>query len=154
MLCVFNFVQRFFQSSKALGLLSPFQKFLLCGKDLAYMFGAISESTVSRTFLHGIDVLYHRFKPLINWPKKKTLPMDFHKHCPSCVAIIDCFKILMDRPLNPLFRAQTFSNYKHHNTVKFLIGISPQGTVTFISEGWGASGISYSWRCLSSRQRI
>ena len=30
-----------------------------------------------------------------------------------------------------------WSNYKHHNTVKFLIGISPQGVVSFISEGWG-----------------
>ena len=34
-------------------------------------------------------------------------------------------------------RAQTWSNYKKHNTVKFLIGITPQGTVAFISKGWG-----------------
>ena len=131
-------------------MLSPFQRFLLgiirlrlklCGKDLAYRFGAISESTVSRTFLHGIDVLYHRLKPLIIWTEsdslRKTLPMDFRKHCPNCAVIIDGFEIFLDRPLNPLARAQTFSNYKHHNTVKYLIGISPQGTVTFISEGWG-----------------
>ena len=39
--------------------------------------------------------------------------------------------------LNPLARAQTFSSYEHHNTVKYLIGITPQGTVSFISEGWG-----------------
>ena len=34
-------------------------------------------------------------------------------------------------------RAQTWSNYKHHNTVKFFIGIAPQGSITFISKGWG-----------------
>ena len=34
-------------------------------------------------------------------------------------------------------RSQTWSNYKHHNTVKFLIGISPQGVVSFVSRGWG-----------------
>jgi hypothetical protein len=34
-------------------------------------------------------------------------------------------------------RAQTWSNYKHHNTAKYLIGITPQGTVSFISKGWG-----------------
>lgn len=34
-------------------------------------------------------------------------------------------------------RAQTWSNYKHHNTIKFLIGIAPQGFVTFISSAWG-----------------
>ena len=28
-------------------------------------------------------------------------------------------------------------NYKHHNTVKILIRITPQGTVCFVSEAWG-----------------
>ncbi|XP_047139058.1 uncharacterized protein LOC124814978 [Hydra vulgaris] len=28
-------------------------------------------------------------------------------------------------------------SYKHHNTVKFLIGIVPQGVVSFISKSWG-----------------
>mgnify|MGYP001798006644 CR=1 FL=1 len=148
LLCIYDFVKEYLQSVK--GLLSPFSKFLLCltrlrlnlgGKDLAYRFGNISEATVSRAFLHAVDVLYQRLKPLIIWPDReslrKTLPMDFRKHCPNCVVIIDCFEIFLDRPSNPLARAQTFSSYKHHNTVKYLIGISPQGTVTFISEGWG-----------------
>ena len=26
---------------------------------------------------------------------------------------------------------------KHHNTVKFLIGVTPQGTVSFLSHAWG-----------------
>ena len=43
----------------------------------------------------------------------------------------------MDRPTNLLARAQTYSSYKHHNTVKYLIGITPQGTVSYISDGWG-----------------
>ena len=130
--------------------MSLFQKVLLglirmrlnlSGRDLGYRFGGISEATVSRTFLHVVDVLYHRLKPLIIWPDRdalrRTLPMDFRKHCPNCVVIIDCFEIFLDRPLNPLAKAQTFSSYKHHNTVKYLIGITPQGTVSFISEGWG-----------------
>jgi hypothetical protein len=43
----------------------------------------------------------------------------------------------MERPKRLMARAQTWSNYKHHNTVKFLIGISPQGSITFVSKGWG-----------------
>ena len=43
----------------------------------------------------------------------------------------------MERPTHLLARAQTYSSYKHHNTVKYLIGIIPQGTVSFRSEGWG-----------------
>ena len=30
-----------------------------------------------------------------------------------------------------------WSSYKHHNTVKILIGIAPQGVVSFVSESWG-----------------
>ncbi len=43
----------------------------------------------------------------------------------------------IEHPTSLKARAQTWSNYKHHNTVKFLIGIAPQGVVTFISKGWG-----------------
>ena len=63
--------------------------------------------------------------------------MCFRKHCPTCAIIIDCFEVFLDRPTNLLAHAQTYSAYKHHNTVKYLIGITPQGTVSFISKGWG-----------------
>ena len=82
-----------------------------------------------------------RLKLLIFWPNRhnlrKAMPMDFRKHCPSCAVIIDCFELFIERPMNLLARAQTYSSYKHHNTVKYLIGITPQGTVSFISDGWG-----------------
>ena len=42
-----------------------------------------------------------------------------------------------ERPSDLMARAQTFSNYKHHNTVKFLIAITPQGVISFVSKGWG-----------------
>lgn len=51
--------------------------------------------------------------------------------------VIDCFGIFIDKPTNLLARAQTFSSYKHHNTIKVLIGISPQGAISFVSEAWG-----------------
>lgn len=85
--------------------------------------------------------MYVKLKSLIIWPEReilhKTMPMDFRKHCPNCVVIIDCFEIFLERPTNLLARAQTYSSYKHHNTVKYLIGITPQGSVSFISQGWG-----------------
>lgn len=55
----------------------------------------------------------------------------------KCVVIIDCFKVFIDLPSNLIARAETWSSYKHHNTVKFLIGISPQGTGSYISNAWG-----------------
>ena len=49
----------------------------------------------------------------------------------------DCFEVFIERPSNLLAMAQTFSSYKHHNTIKILVGITPQGTISFVSETWG-----------------
>ena len=51
--------------------------------------------------------------------------------------IIDCFEVFIERPSNLCARATTWSNYKHKNTAKVLIGIAPQGAVTYVSEAWG-----------------
>ena len=84
--------------------------------------------------------MYERLKPLIIWPEHeelyKTMPIAFKKFGKRIV-IIDCFEIFMERPSTLKARAQTWSNYKHHNTCKFLIGITPQGTISFVSQAWG-----------------
>ena len=55
-----------------------------------------------------------------------TMPMDFRSAFGCKVAlIIDCFEVFIERQSNLLARAQTWSNYKHQNAVKFLIGITP-----------------------------
>ena len=109
-------------------------------QDLAYRF-QVTQSTVSRYFNRWLDVLYTCLSCLITWPERdqlmKTMPMEFRKHFRKCVVIVDCFEIFVERPTSQGARAQTWSNYKHHNTVKFLIGITPQGSVAFISQGWG-----------------
>ena len=51
--------------------------------------------------------------------------------------IIDCFEIFIERPSSLRARALAWSTYKHHNTVKYLIGIAPQGLISFISQGYG-----------------
>ena len=132
------------------GKLSKYQQMLLClirlrmnylFKDLAYQLN-ISVATVQRSFHNVLDVLYHRLSFLIRWPERdelrKTMPMCFRALYQKKVAvIIDCFELFTEKPSGALNQVQTYSNYKHHQTVKYLIGISPQGTVTFISDGWG-----------------
>ena len=49
------------------------------------------------------------------------MPMEFRKKFNKCIVIIDCFEVFMERPKGLMARAQTWSNYKHHNTVKILI---------------------------------
>ena len=43
----------------------------------------------------------------------------------------------MEKPSDLLARAQVWCNYKHHSTVKFLIGITPQGKISFVSKCYG-----------------
>ncbi len=79
-----------------------------------------------------------KLKPLIKWPDRAML----WTSTPACyrasfgkkvVVILDCFEIFIERPSNLLARAST----KHHNTVKVLIGIAPQGVVSFVSDTRG-----------------
>ena len=110
----------------------------LSGQDLAYRF-KVHSCTISRTFMHVMEVLYVKLKRLVIWPDRdkllKTMPMDFHLNFPKCVVIFGCFEIFLERPTNLLARAQTYSSYQHHNTVNYLIGVMPQGTVSYISDG-------------------
>jgi len=80
-------------------------------------------------------------KSIIKWPSKgavlKNMPKSFRRHFKRCRCIIDCTEIFIERPTNLTARAQTWSNYKHHNTVKYLVGITPAGAVSFLSTGWG-----------------
>ena len=43
-------------------------------------------------------------------------------------------KLFIQQPSLPELQQRTFSRYKNHNTYKGLIGISPSGAVTFVSE--------------------
>ena len=50
------------------------------------------------------------------------------------VIIIDCIEIFIEQPSDLLARAQVWSNYKRHATVTFLIGITAQDTISFVSK--------------------
>lgn len=68
----------------------------------------------------------------------RTMPQCFKfSFGTKTTVIIDCFEIFIEKPTNLLARAQTFSSYKHHNTIKVLIGITPQGSISYVSEAWG-----------------
>ena len=83
---------------------------------------------------------YH-LKFLIKWPTKEVcssdLPKIFRALYPLTQCIIDCSEIFTERPYLYQARAQTYSNYKKHNTVKFLVGITPCGAISFLSKCWG-----------------
>lgn len=109
-------------------------------QDLAYRF-VVSVTTVSRIFSYWIVVMDVRLKFMISWPVREqlwqTMPMFFQYAFGKEVVVIDCFEVFIECPSNLLARAQTFSSYKHHSTFKVLVGITPQGSISFVSEAWG-----------------
>ncbi|XP_063067225.1 uncharacterized protein LOC134458738 isoform X1 [Engraulis encrasicolus] len=131
-------------------VLSPFQMLILTlmrlrlnlpMQHLAYVF-SVDRTTISRTFNSMVELLYCTITPLIVWPSREalytTMPHQFVEAFGNRVAVIvDCFEIFIERPSNLTTQAQAYSNYKHNTTMKYLIGITPYGTISFISKGWG-----------------
>jgi len=146
---VFGFVNKAVHTNDT-AKLSPFQEFMAtivklrlnCPvQDLAYRLN-VSCATVSRIFLKWMTAMDKCLYTLILWPDRealcKTMLECFRASFGTKVAvIIDCFEIFIERPSNLQARASTWSSYKHHNTVKILLGITPQGVVSFVSESWG-----------------
>ena len=111
----------------------------LLNQDIADRFG-VSEPAFSRMFIRWINVIYNDLKLLFPWPSKelirRRMPLQFSRF-PSTRIIIDCTEIFVQRPSSLQSQSLTFSNYKQHNTFKVLVGISPGGALTFISDLWG-----------------
>ena len=108
-------------------------------KDLAYRF-RINYSMVSKIYRSWLVILSKALQPLIVWHSRCVLRQHFpsaFKSYKNCACIIDCTEIFIERSLNLEARAISWSNYKHTNTIKYLIGISPAGAVTSLSHGWG-----------------
>ena len=109
-------------------------------QDLAYRFG-IHVTKVTKVFHCLLDITSRELNCLIHWPDRgmirRSLPECFKQQYCRTTCIIDCSEVYIERQTSLLARAQTYSNYKSHNTVKFLVAISPTGAVTFVSKCWG-----------------
>ena len=106
-------------------------------EHLSHLFD-ISTSTVSRIFISWINFMYLRLGQLNIWPTRQvineTMPEDFKQKYSSTRVIIDCTEVRCQMPSSLHLNGELFSNYKHHTTLKGLIGISPGGAITFISQ--------------------
>ena len=104
---------------------------------------AISKSSVSKVFTTWICFLAITLKDiLLIWPAKesirKHLPQSF-KNYPATRVIIDCTEIFIQKPTSPAAQRATWSEYKGHNTMKTLVGITPSGFFSFVSKLWSGS---------------
>ena len=52
---------------------------------------------------------------------------------PTTVAIIDASEIFVETPSDLALQSTSWSSYKHHKTLKFLVAYTPNGSILFIS---------------------
>ncbi|XP_028291655.1 uncharacterized protein LOC114454923 isoform X2 [Gouania willdenowi] len=129
--------------------LSKFQQLLLTlmrlrldlrNQDLAYRFG-VKVGTVTKTVHRMVNIMSSTLVPTaVFWPSRaelrKNLPAALCNSHPDCVVIIDCFSVPFEEPLSRNNQLQqSFHPGTTHNVLKYLIGVAPQGVVTFVSRG-------------------
>lgn len=94
----------------------------------------------ARIFSASISEIAEVLKPFIYWPEptyiKYNLPLQFKHKFRNVQIIIDCFEISIRKPSKVIDQALSWSSYKHSNTVKYLIGATPDGLIIFISKGF------------------
>ena len=66
---------------------------------------------------------------------RKYLPRSYEKY-PITWIIIDGTEIFVKRATSMKAQTQIWFNYKHYNIWSALVGISPNGIVTFVSSPW------------------
>ncbi|PFX23183.1 hypothetical protein AWC38_SpisGene12253 [Stylophora pistillata] len=114
----------------------------LMGRQLADIF-SVSQSQLSRIFTTWVCFLATVLKEvLVLWPSqeevKGNLPRSFSKY-PNTRVIIDCTEMYIEKPTSPYAQRATWSEYKGHNTIKALVGITPSGYFSFLSKFWTGS---------------
>ncbi|XP_075526563.1 uncharacterized protein LOC142558298 [Dermacentor variabilis] len=102
----------------------------------------ISVSSVSNHVSCILSLLCKIMKKVVIWlPKshiQNSMPDSFieNKH-DDTTCILDCTEVFLQRPKKLMARAQTFSSYKAHNTVKFRVTIAPNGFIMFVCKAYG-----------------
>lgn len=114
----------------------------LLEQDLSYRFG-VSVSTISAMCVYWVNFLHEMFVQIPIWPARRTIdmfmPESFRTWDSSTRVVVDCTEIFIEMPSDYNTQSETYSLYKGHNTAKGLIGITPNGFVSFVSNlapGW------------------
>ena len=83
----------------------------------------------------------YELSSLIVWPSKRVvkdnLPTCFKLLYPNVRCIIDYTEVFIETPSSLDTEAQCWSDYKHHCTIKFLVSITPNGMISYVSPCYG-----------------
>ena len=99
-------------------------KLILKLANLAFQFG-LSTSQTSRYLTTWVHFLYRQLKEVDWMPAIEqvfdTLQSGFKEKFPKAYAIIDGSEVIIETPSDLHMQSSTWSQYKHHNTIKFWL---------------------------------
>ncbi|XP_056313980.1 uncharacterized protein LOC130229290 [Danio aesculapii] len=108
----------------------------LLSADLAVRFN-LSKATVSRICITWANYLYFMLGTLPVWPSREAvdelMPPCFKNTFPKTRVVLDCTEIHIQTASSKVLNTVTYSHYKGTTTLKSLMGISPFGSVSFVS---------------------
>lgn len=96
----------------------------------------MKRKTISNNFYYILPYIKLALSPALYWPSidenRNNLPIHFQDF-KSCRVVLDCFEVKMASLKCLQCRILTYSNYKKNQTVKFLLGVTPAGLISFLS---------------------
>lgn len=100
----------------------------------------ISSVSISTYFTHTIQIIALIMKQFIYHPSKEeikeNIPLSFRQHFGNVTMILDCTEISVASLKCLNCRIACYSNYKSRRTVKFLVGVTPAGLISFVSDAY------------------
>lgn len=118
---------------------------LNCGHlDLATRFNC-SKATVTNIFLTIVSALYDILyvgmleNNIPSTAKNQALLPDCFRPFPNCRIVLDCTEVAVHKPERLDTQSNLYSHYKGRTTHKTLIGVAPNGVITFASNCYGGS---------------
>ena len=110
----------------------------LLHNDLAKRF-KVSKTLSGQIFNCWLRAMARVLRPNVYIPNQgvisATSPKRFNE-IHSLHYIIDCSELFIETPQDHELQAITWSTYKHHNTLKFLIAVAPNRSIIYISPAY------------------
>ena len=108
--------------------------------DCAVRFG-MSASTFSSIFTAWVTLLALELEKICKMPPTSEINDIEEAKCfepfQNVRVIVDCTELFAETPSSVGAHKQFHSSYKHHSTVKFLVGMNTGGAITYVSEMYG-----------------
>ena len=107
----------------------------LLNQDLA---DRLSPALCSHTFTTWVKMLSQVLgQAIVVWLPHESIrnnlpPVFVNPGYQKCRVILYCAELIIERSKSLDKQSSTWSDYKHYNTFKFLIGVSPTGYITFL----------------------